>query len=67
MSYSADLKDAIRTAAGQVVQILRGGKPSDMPYVQGVRFELVINLKTVKALGVELSPAFIARADDVIE
>ena len=67
MSYSMDLKNAIRAANGQVVEILRGSKPSEMPYVQGTRYELVINLKTAKALGLTIPPTLIVRADEVIE
>lgn len=67
MSYSADLKSAIRITAEQSVEILRGGNPSDMPYVQGTRFELVINLKTAKALGLEIPVTLLASADTVIE
>jgi putative tryptophan/tyrosine transport system substrate-binding protein len=51
MSLSYDLKSAIRRQAMQVVEILRGANPSDMPYLQETRFELVINLKTAKELG----------------
>lgn len=54
MSYSADLKSAIITSARQGVEILRGGNPAEMPYVLGARFELVINLKTAKALDLKL-------------
>jgi putative tryptophan/tyrosine transport system substrate-binding protein len=67
MSYAVDLKDAVRTMARQVVEILNGGNPAEMPYVQAVRFELVINLKTAKALGLELPASLLARADRVIE
>jgi putative ABC transport system substrate-binding protein len=67
ISYSADLSKSIRINAEQIVKILRGGKPSEIPYVQGVRFELVINLKAAKALGLELPSTLLARADEVIE
>jgi putative tryptophan/tyrosine transport system substrate-binding protein len=67
MSYSMDLKNVIRVAWGQVVEILRGSKPSEMPYVQGTRYELVINLKAAKAIGLTIPPELLARADEVIE
>jgi putative tryptophan/tyrosine transport system substrate-binding protein len=67
MSYSTDLKPAFRRNAMQVVEILNGANPGDMPYFQGARFELVINLKTAKALGLELPATLLARADEVIE
>jgi putative tryptophan/tyrosine transport system substrate-binding protein len=67
MSYALDVKAAVRTLAQQAAEILKGGNPGDMPYVQVVRFELVINLKTAKALGLELPATLLARADRVIE
>jgi putative tryptophan/tyrosine transport system substrate-binding protein len=67
MSYSYDIKGAIRTNARQIVDILRGASPSEMPYEQASRFELVINLKTAKALGLKISTNMLARADAVIE
>ena len=67
MSYAVDVKDATRTLAMQAAEILKGANPGDMPYVQGVRFELAINLKTAKALGLELPATLLARADRVIE
>jgi putative tryptophan/tyrosine transport system substrate-binding protein len=67
MSYALDVKAAVRTMAMQAAEILKGGNPGDMPYVQVVRFELVINLKTAKALGLELPATLLARADRVIE
>jgi putative tryptophan/tyrosine transport system substrate-binding protein len=67
MSYSTDLKSVIRTSAGQSAEILHGGNPAEMPYVQGTRFELVINLKTARSLGVEMPTTILARADEVIE
>ncbi len=67
MSYGLDVKPAIRTMGMQAAEILKGANPSDMPYVQEVRFELVINLKTAKSLGLELPPSLLARADRLIE
>ena len=67
MSYSDDAKAASRMFAKQVAEVLRGGKPSEMPYVQATRYELVINLKAAKALGLEIPLALLARADEVIE
>ena len=67
MSYAVDVNDATRTLAMQAAEILKGANPGDMPYVQGVRFELAINLKTAKALGLELPATLLARADRVIE
>jgi putative ABC transport system substrate-binding protein len=67
MSYGLDVKPAVRTMAMQAAEILKGANPGDLPYVQEVRFELVINLKTAKALGLELPVALVARADRLIE
>ena len=67
MSYSWDLKSAIRRNATQVAEILRGANPGDMPYFQEARFELVINLKTAKALGLEIPDGLVASAIAVIE
>lgn len=67
MSYSSDLKSNIRGVAVQIVEILRGANPGEIPYAQAVRFELFVNLKTAKALGLTLPPTLLARADKVIE
>jgi putative ABC transport system substrate-binding protein len=67
MSYSWDIKGTVRRNAVQVVEILKGANPGDMPYVQEARFELVINLKTAKALGIEIPAGLVASANAVIE
>ena len=67
MSYSWDIKSVARNHAMLIAKILRGTKPSDLPYIQEVRFELVINLKTAKTLGLEIPAGLAARADAVIE
>lgn len=67
MSYAYDLNGAIRKNAMQVAEILRGAKPGDMPYVQETRFQLVVNLKTAKVLGLDIPAELVARADAVIE
>jgi putative tryptophan/tyrosine transport system substrate-binding protein len=67
LSYGPSFPDMYRQSAGYVAKILNGAKPSDLPVEQPVKFELAINLKTAQSLGIVISPALLARADEVIE
>ena len=67
MAYAVDLAELFRHAAGQVGQILKGANPAEIPFFQATKFQVLINLKTAKSLGLTIPPSVLARADEVIE
>jgi putative ABC transport system substrate-binding protein len=67
MSYGTNIPDLFRRAAGYVDRILRGAKPADLPVEQAIKFDLVVNLTTAKALRISIPESFLLRADEVIE
>jgi putative ABC transport system substrate-binding protein len=67
MSYGPDLQDLFRRAASYVDRIFKGAKPAELPVEQPTRFELVMNLKTAKSLGLDVPPQLLALSDEVIE
>jgi putative ABC transport system substrate-binding protein len=67
MSFGPDYADASRHLVAQLDRVLKGAKPGDLPFERPTKFDLRINLRTARAMGIELSPMVLARADEVIE
>jgi putative ABC transport system substrate-binding protein len=67
MSFGPDIEDATRHLVAQLVRVLKGAKPGDLPFERPTKFDLRINLRIAKALGIELSPTLVARANEIIE
>lgn len=67
MSYGINLADGYHQVGIYAGQVLQGAKPADLPVYETSKFEFIINLKTAKALGIDIPPVFLARADEVIE